>query len=659
MKEQVKQVAGFFMEKKVLFSWRRIWLTVIVIVALFGLFFISLLAYAKSYDQRTLPGLTVGDVPVGGLERGELKELLQEMVDKLISEGVRFTFRGDIDDLVMYPILVSESDSLELIETRIDDEVDWLFNYGKDTDIFSRAFIAFRARVDSQSLSLQHVEVDTKRIHDIVTDYLAPYEAKPADAHIVITQVSPVAYILVSSTAGMVFNYDHIISQITSQWSSLRSPVIAIDATYTEPEISDTDIMNGVLDRLGKVFDGGEISFTYTDSRTKQDSEWTISPSDIAEWLTFVRTDDGIAFGLDASSTMAYIEEHISSVIDVGPQDARFEINDAGKVVEFQGSRPGIGVNIEQTYKNIQSVIIDRTWHDEGVSVVVPVVVEKVEPSLKTGDANDLGITDVLGVGISNFAGSPRNRIANIRNGVQKLNGILVKPGEVFSTIEYTKPYTVEGGYLPELVIKGDEIKPEIGGGLCQIGTTLFRMAMNSGMDITERRNHSLVVSYYNDARNNKPGTDATIYEPAPDFKFKNDTDNYILLQTEMDVNTGELRFTLWGTADGREASYTEPVVHRWIAPGEKKIVETKKLAAGVTECQHAYTGAETSFTYSRTLSDGTKEEEVFSSYYRPLPQICLVGVGEDGVVGSAAEEIISSEDSAAVVESGNEVVVQ
>jgi len=87
--------------------------------------------------------------------------------------------------------------------------------------------------------------------------------------------------------------------------------------------------------------------------------------------------------------------------------------------------------------------------------------------------------------------------------------------------------------------------------------------------------------------------------------------------------------------------------------------VETKKLAAGVTECQHAYTGAETSFTYSRTLSDGTKEEEVFSSYYRPLPQICLVGVGEDGVVGSAAEEIISSEDSAAVVESGNEVVVQ
>ena len=88
------------------------------------------------------------------------------------------------------------------------------------------------------------------------------------------------------------------------------------------------------------------------------------------------------------------------------------------------------------------------------------------------------------------------------------------------------EPFTIEAGYLPELVIKGDEIKPEIAGGLCQVGTTMFRAAMNSGLKITERQNHSLVVSYYNDLSNGNPGTDATIYDPHPDFRFLNDTGN-------------------------------------------------------------------------------------------------------------------------------------
>ena len=68
---------------------------------------------------------------------------------------------------------------------------------------------------------------------------------------------------------------------------------------------------------------------------------------------------------------------------------------------------------------------------------------------------------------------------------------------------------------------------------MCQIGTTLFRMSMNSGMPIVQRVNHSLVVSYYADPVNGNPGTDATVYVPYVDFKFNNDTGNYLLLQTE------------------------------------------------------------------------------------------------------------------------------
>jgi vancomycin resistance protein YoaR len=111
----------------------------------------------------------------------------------------------------------------------------------------------------------------------------------------------------------------------------------------------------------------------------------------------------------------------------------------------------------------------------------------------------------------------------------------IIKPGEEFSANHYAGPFTAENGYLPEAVIKGNEIKNEIGGGMCQIGTTLFRMAMNTGLQITQRRNHSLVVSYYADPVNGNPGTDATLYEPLLDLKFLNDTGNYLLLQTDID----------------------------------------------------------------------------------------------------------------------------
>ena len=138
------------------------------------------------------------------------------------------------------------------------------------------------------------------------------------------------------------------------------------------------------------------------------------------------------------------------------------------------------------------------------------------------------------------------------------------------SLIAALRPFTLEDGYFPEMVIKGDEIKPEVAGGLCQIGTTTFRAAMNSGLPIVERQNHSLVVNYYNDPSNGKPGTDATIYEPAPDLKFLNDTGHYILFEAKMNEDDKSLKYTFWGTADGRRGSYSPPIVRSW-TPAEER----------------------------------------------------------------------------------------
>jgi len=439
--------------------------------------------------------------------------------------------------------------------------------------------------------------------------------------------------VIASSSKGIAYEFDAVVDQIIRDWSVLQVPHIEeLPQVVTEPTVTE-EYLAKVESRLEKVFADGSLQLTYSDPVTTRVRNWTMTKEDIAKFLTvYEHPENGFAWAFDPASTTAYLIETIGDTVNVAPKDARFEVSESGRVTAFQGSRPGVTLDIDTTFTELNEAFMQRTWHDEGVTKKVQVTTKQSEPIVKTSEVNELGISEVLGVGISSYSGSPANRIRNIRNAVNKLNGILVAPGEEFSTIDHTKPYTLEGGYLPELVIKGDEIKPEIGGGLCQIGTTLFRMAMNSGLDITERQNHSLVVNYYNDLSNGLPGTDATIYDPAPDFKFMNDTRHHILIQTAMDEVNQDLIFTIWGTNDGRKASYTPPTVSRWIPHSGTRIVETTKLAPGVRECQHAYQGADTSFTYTRRLANGEVENTVFESHYRPLPQICLVGIDPEAV---------------------------
>lgn len=176
-------------------------------------------------------------------------------------------------------------------------------------------------------------------------------------------------------------------------------------------------------------------------------------------------------------------------------------------------------------------------------------------------------------------------------------------------------------GYLPELVIKGDKTVPEYGGGLCQIGTTLFRAVVDSGLPVTARRNHSYRVSYYEPA-----GTDATIYDPQPDFKFMNDTGNAILLQTKI---TGDKAvFTFWGKRDGRKVSYTKPTIYNIVKPQPTKIIETTDLKPGEKKCtEKAHNGADAYFDYQVIYPSGEEKKVRFNSHYVPWREVCLVGV--------------------------------
>ena len=156
-------------------------------------------------------------------------------------------------------------------------------------------------------------------------------------------------------------------------------------------------------------------------------------------------------------------------------------------------------------------------------------------------------LKELIGEGVSYFPGSTWQRLQNIRVGTARYQGVLIKPGQVFSFGEYLGEVGPAQGYAESKVILDGKQEFQYGGGLCQVSSTMFRAALNAGLPIVQRTNHAFQVSYYTQPYG-IPGVDATIYYPAVDLKFKNDSSRHILVQTELIGTT--LYFRFYGTKE-------------------------------------------------------------------------------------------------------------
>ncbi|MBI3952676.1 MAG: VanW family protein [Candidatus Doudnabacteria bacterium] len=208
--------------------------------------------------------------------------------------------------------------------------------------------------------------------------------------------------------------------------------------------------------------------------------------------------------------------------------------------------------------------------------------------SIKLSETNSLGINELVATGESNFKGSPKNRITNIRVGSAKFNGVIIRPGEEFSFNKFLGDVDAEHGFLPELVIKRTGVVPEFGGGLCQVSSTTFRAAMNAGLPIVERRAHSFAVQYYA-----PQGSDATIYPGVTDLRFTNNLNSSLLVWTRIEGT--RLFFDFYGTKDDRIVEFDGPVQYDKKTDGSMKATWTRRVKL-----------------------NGTTTEQVFRSTYLP-----------------------------------------
>lgn len=273
--------------------------------------------------------------------------------------------------------------------------------------------------------------------------------------------------------------------------------------------------------------------------------------------------------GLDLIKIQNWLRTDIAPDIDRPREDVTIDMDEKGKII-FEGH----GLYGRTLDTETAALLIKRAI-ESGIDYVhLPILKEDPVISLKNPALSDMGITELVSAGETDYTGSPRNRVNNIRVGLARFNGHLIKPGEEFVFGKVLGPVDQSTGYLPELVIKGDRTIPEYGGGLCQVSTTAYRAMLSGGFPITMRRNHSFAVSYYSPI-----GLDATVYPPSVDLKFVNDSPAHLLMQSF--TIGGKAYYNFYGTKDARKVVMIGPYYSNFRSPPPPKTEYTTDLAPG------------------------------------------------------------------------------
>lgn len=589
---------------------RRIWHWLVIGLVIFGSALAAgvIGAYQVRYLGRIYPGVVVAGQPAGGMTPATLLELLNARKDAVLRQGLMLDVDGK---LVPLPLEITASDP-DLAKVTVTYNAAAAaadaYRAGRGGTLWSQLAEPIRLWWIGRSISMPFT-VDELAFSGLLRSVLGTEEMPPMPARLTLTATRTLE--LLPERAGRVADVATVTATVKTHLAALDTTTIPVRLVAVPPPITAAETGDAFRQAL-------VLSNTSTPALTYEDREWLIPAQAFLGWLEFQRDaapggSGPVRLGVDIDALAEWMAPIVTE-INVTPRDAKFQLQDH-RVVEFQASRDGLVVDVASTTQRLATEFIEQG--NPRVALAV-----RVQPAAVTiGDVNDFGIRELLGVGRSNFKGSPKNRRHNIQIGVNSLNGLLIAPDEEFSLLKALGSVDATTGYLPELVIKGDRTIPEFGGGLCQIGTTTFRAALKSGLPITRRQNHSFRVRYYD-----PPGMDATIYDPAPDFRFKNDTGHHLLFVAE--VQGDELAFSFYGTKDGRQIAVPDKAtILSTTSSGSVRYVVTNELKSGEKKLvERPAPGGSTVFQYTVSYPDGRVNQQEFKSVYRPWRETWLVG---------------------------------
>lgn len=347
--------------------------------------------------------------------------------------------------------------------------------------------------------------------------------------------------------------------------------------------------------------------------------------------------------GAEFSLELSFDEEQIRTFIESNCSEWNVEAVEAsmtrsGGGFQYTEGSSGIRINEEESVRQIISFLTTE-WNGEDATIDLDM--EETEPSTTVEELQKL--TSVLGTFSTSYSQSNAARSKNIANACTMINGMTLAPGESFSMLGTITPFTEENGYALAGSYVGDEVVESFGGGICQVSTTLYNAVIRAELNVTERHNHSMIVTYVD------PSADAAIAESAGmDFRFTNNLSSTVYI--EGSAYNGTITFTIYGVetrASNRKVSFVSETLSETASEGYK-IKEDASLAVGTVQTTAGHDGLTARLWKVVTVDGAEQSKEIFNnSNYSMSPT--YVKVGTAGNVTQALKDAIASGDVDAI----------
>ncbi|MBI4033073.1 MAG: VanW family protein [Candidatus Blackburnbacteria bacterium] len=568
------------------------------------LLFLVVLFYSLIFLNRIYPGVVVGGVSLDGktITQAQLALLAGVLTpEKIILKGPESQY--EINKFVSYEIKLSDLGfSYDFKGT-----AEAAFSIGRKRDVLSNlvdktALLWQMGRQGRQKMPLAY-SIDHMALEEKVATISAELRVPAIEP---IVSIKKKEVVLEEGKPGREVDTPELKTRIDSLLANNAKDDIVIPINEVPPKVSNKEAV--LIQKTAKRLVGKNLYLKFEFD--------TISYPD-AQLITLLSPKGGFDEGK--------IKELVSGIavkINRQPQNAVFAFS-GGRVQEFKPGKDGVEVKEDVLAIALLEKLIALLESEESITTNIPFAA--TPPEVSTSEVNNLGIKELLGRGASIFRGSISSRVYNIGLASSRISGTLVKPGETFSFNQVLGDVSAFTGYKQAYVISGGRTILGDGGGVCQVSTTLFRAALQAGLPIVERNQHSYRVGYYE--QDSKPGIDATVYVPSIDFKFKNDTPGHLLIQRIFDPKAATLVFEIYGTSDGRVASVSTPRVWGVVPPPPTLYQDDPTLPLGVTkQVDFAAWGSKTAFDYKVTRGTEVLQNKTFYSNYRPWQAIYLRG---------------------------------
>lgn len=555
-------------------------LAVIMLVAAAGLF-----TFRTSYADRVYPSVFVANVPVGGLTYTEAKDAVQRNVDELLATKLAFSYAGSTwqPTLAELGVTVDASGSIEAA-----------FEVGREEDAKRRVQSTLDLVNGERSVPLR-ISVDETTFDRWMSSVELQLGQPPRDA---IIQVKNGKVKVIDDVDGLVI--DRTAARLLLDQSLLTmlpySGELPIDF---KPAFIHTEDLAPVAAKL-------ETALSASVRLSHGDKRWKLMPKEMGTFVVIDVNRDAPAAGavtvkIDEDKLADYLKTLLSEEVNRDPTDAEIAWSyDKGRVVAIVPSTDGARLRPVTLAKDVAVA-----FFSEKRTVKVSTTV--IKPEIDSNNLGALGITTRLAVGDSNFAGSDGGRATNVVVGASLLNGALVPPNGEFSFNRSIGEIRAELGYVEAGVVDGERIGKDIGGGICQVSTTVFRAAFFAGLPIEEWNPHRYRLGFY-ESDGYGPGLDASILQPegdpfnGGDFRFSNPSDSWLLIEAYAD--SSRVYVTIFGPDLGYKVDVTGPWYSEQEYPptDDLEIIDYELPAGTVKQTELATEGMDV--FYQRTVYD-------------------------------------------------------